>query len=254
MHSDLVGEEQAGAEKGAFPPERVQWSVGEGFVLFAVFLLIHPLFAPLGLLLGGWDGGWALQVVVSNAAVLTVVYFFLRRRIGGSREAADAIGLRVCSLLPALRRAMAPLAAGLAALLAWAVLQSQLVSRLELEFSEQEAVRLIRERAGADALLEVGLLVFLGVAVVPLAEELVFRGLLYLPLRRRLGGIAAALAVSAVFAAIHLHPAGLGHLFILALMFTWLMEATGTIIAPILAHGAHNACMIAVILAGSGGT
>ena len=58
-----------------------------------------------------------------------------------------------------------------------------------------------------------------------------------------------ALLVSALFAAIHGHLAGLAHLFILALVLTELMEVTGSLFAPMLGHAVHNGCMIVLIVA-----
>jgi membrane protease YdiL (CAAX protease family) len=88
--------------------------------------------------------------------------------------------------------------------------------------------------------------------VVALPEELFFRGLLLhllekaLPPRRRLlgGGIGWALVISAaLFAVIHLprdwDPRSLATFFP-GLLFGWMRSATGSILAPALAHASSN--------------
>jgi len=249
MHTDAAGDERAAGLAGGFPPERVPWSVAEGFALFLVFIVAHALFAQLGALAGRPRATAALQVAASNASILAVIHLFLRRRAGGAGRAAAAIGLRVGRPVRALLRAAGPLAAGVPALLAWAIVQNWLVHSFGWKVQEQDAVRWVRAYAHAGDTFRLGVLVVLAVAVVPVAEEAMFRGVLYLPLRARWGRRYAALAVSAIFALVHGYTAGLGHLFILALMFTWMMEAAGTLAVPMLAHAAHNAVMIALILA-----
>lgn len=102
---------------------------------------------------------------------------------------------------------------------------------------------------GAGALLE---LAAIQIVVVALPEELFFRGfLLHLlekawPPRRRLlgGGIGWALVVSSLlFALIHLPKDGDPRVlatFFPGLLFGWMRSATGSILAPVLAHAASN--------------
>jgi membrane protease YdiL (CAAX protease family) len=77
----------------------------------------------------------------------------------------------------------------------------------------------------------------------PLAEELVFRGLVYTAVRER-WGYAWALGLSSVFfAAMHFEPTGVYALIVLpsAVLLGWLREKTGGIYAPILIHAVFNA-------------
>lgn len=102
---------------------------------------------------------------------------------------------------------------------------------------------------GIAALVE---LAVIQLVVVALPEELFFRGFLLRllesawPPRRRLlgGGIGWALVVSALlFAIIHLPKAGDPRTlatFFPGLLFGWMRSATGSILAPVLAHAASN--------------
>jgi len=79
------------------------------------------------------------------------------------------------------------------------------------------------------------------VVVAPVAEEFIFRGMLY-PFVKQLGSPRAALfGVSAIFAAIHFDAGTIVPLFALALALTWLYEMTDNLLAPIAAHSLFNA-------------
>jgi membrane protease YdiL (CAAX protease family) len=79
------------------------------------------------------------------------------------------------------------------------------------------------------------------VVIAPVAEEFVFRGMLY-PFVKQFGSPRAALfGISAIFAAIHFDAGTLVPLFALALALTWLYEKTDNLLAPITAHSLFNA-------------
>jgi membrane protease YdiL (CAAX protease family) len=85
--------------------------------------------------------------------------------------------------------------------------------------------------------------VYLGVftvAIAPVAEEFIFRGMLYPFLKQSGWPRTAWFGVSFVFALIHWDAAALIPLFLLALVLTWLYEKTGSLLAPITAHSLFN--------------
>lgn len=98
----------------------------------------------------------------------------------------------------------------------------------------RQAVDLARE----PAMLLVGLVVLAGLA--PLAEELVFRGLLYGWLEGRWGGAVAWIASSLAFAAAHVEPAHAILVLPLGLLFGWLRWRTGSLWPSLVAHTANN--------------
>jgi hypothetical protein len=92
--------------------------------------------------------------------------------------------------------------------------------------------------------------IYLGVftvVIAPVAEEFIFRGVLF-PFVKQLGFPKLAwLGVSFLFAAIHLDAAVFLPLFAFALALTWLYEFTGSLLAPIVAHSLFNATNLAVL-------
>lgn len=86
------------------------------------------------------------------------------------------------------------------------------------------------------------------VALTPVAEEILFRGVLYQSLRKR-GGVAFGVAVSALlFAAMHLRPAAAPELFVLGVLLAIAFERTRSLYPSILLHAAYNAMVIMLAL------
>jgi membrane protease YdiL (CAAX protease family) len=93
----------------------------------------------------------------------------------------------------------------------------------------------------AQALTATGMAMLLTQAVVgPVIEELVFRGLLYKAWEEQWGWFVAMLLSSGVFGAYHgaFWPAFVG-----GLVYVALYRRTGSLVAPILAHGIYNATL-----------
>ena len=110
---------------------------------------------------------------------------------------------------------------------------------------------------------------FFAVAVLaPIAEELFFRGLLYPcakgwfmrafselrgspeldALRRKAAAVAAAVAVSAFFSAIHASAFAALPIFMVGIVLTCCYERSGSIFAPMITHSLFNILNISVIL------
>jgi membrane protease YdiL (CAAX protease family) len=113
--------------------------------------------------------------------------------------------------------------------------------------TQQEArmpvFRLLREfRAPMDVLT---LAVLVGI-VVPIGEEIFFRGLTYGAFRRKLNRHAAVLASAAFFAAAHLQVVEFLPILILGLILTYLYEFTGSLVPGMIAHAVNNLAALAL--------
>jgi membrane protease YdiL (CAAX protease family) len=103
-----------------------------------------------------------------------------------------------------------------------------------------------------------GLTLFLAVlfalVAAPVAEELFFRGFLFVGLRRQMGFVPAALLSSVGFSLVHLQPEGLLSSLplmvavgVAALFFAWAYERRRSILAPMAAHAMFNLVGVLVI-------
>jgi membrane protease YdiL (CAAX protease family) len=115
----------------------------------------------------------------------------------------------------------------------------------------------IREAAANRAALP--FLAIAAVVVVPIAEELLYRGLLFQGLRTRLGRWPAIGMSGFVFGLLHVQWGNLeGTLLLLAAFYplgmwlAWLFDRRGTLVVPIVAHMAYNGINLGLLLAGRG--
>ena len=82
---------------------------------------------------------------------------------------------------------------------------------------------------------------FTAIILAPIAEEALFRGVLYTALKQRGYRRLALWGNAAIFAFIHFNVAALIPLLFLALVWTWLYERTGNLLASIAGHMVFNA-------------
>lgn len=88
----------------------------------------------------------------------------------------------------------------------------------------------------------------LAIALAPLLEEVLFRGMLLPLLLRRWGAGAAVVVVSVLFALIHFHVPSLVPLFVVAAACSLAYIATGSILVPVALHGIFNAVNLGLLM------
>ena len=176
-----------------------------------------------------------------QGAAWLLILFFLRQHQVGWRE---AFGFRGPQLPRALLLAMLVVIILLPVALGLQQVSAVVLTKLGWPPEDQLAVTLL---AGTKSWW---MRVYLGtfaVVLAPVAEEFIFRGMLY-PFVKQLGRPRLAWAgVSFVFALIHDDAATFVPLFVLALALTWLYEKTDNLLAPIAAHALFNAINLVVL-------
>lgn len=100
---------------------------------------------------------------------------------------------------------------------------------------------------GADSVWQLVLLLLLGGVIIPLKEELVFRGLVYPPLREVCGRGGGIIATAAFFAIVHFDLIRFLPLLLGGLVLTWLYERFRSLWPAIIAHGIWNSLMIVLM-------
>lgn len=93
-------------------------------------------------------------------------------------------------------------------------------------------------------------LLLLVAVITPLWEEVVFRGILFQALARRMPWFLAAVIGAAVFAAVHLVPAVLPYVFVLGLAACLLFRFHRNLWAPIILHIVNNS-VVTLLAAGA---
>ena len=177
-----------------------------------------------------------------QGAAWVLIYLFLRYHEVDWR---DAFGLRNPRLKPSLVLALGVLAVALPVVLGLQQVSALVMEKLGWLPEGQEAVDLFIKNKSWWLR---GYLAVFAMVLAPVAEEFVFRGLLY-PFLKQLGRPRLAwLGVSFLFAVIHANLPTLLPLFIFALLLTWLYEKTDCLLAPILAHSLFNTVNLVILL------
>lgn len=104
----------------------------------------------------------------------------------------------------------------------------------------------IRYEQAAESMYAVSLpvqIIGLGI-IIPLAEEMMFRGIMYKRYRERQGFWYSAIWSSVFFSMMHTSMTQVIYTFCLGLMLSYLYEKFGTIKAPVLLHAVMNICSL----------
>jgi membrane protease YdiL (CAAX protease family) len=221
--------------------------------------VMRRLLAALGCVYGGFlVGAWiqkcagaeevsTRQTIIgslsSHGAVIVLVGYLLREHGVGW---AEGFGLRNRRGRAVLFGAVAagvlcPLARELDRAL---VLVLERLPGLGVEPQVQEAVKAIQQAVTWPSRLALGVM---AIALAPVGEELLFRGILY-PRIKQAGFPRLALWGTAIFfAAVHMNLVLFVPLLVLALALTALYEWSDNLLAPIAAHSLFNALNLALL-------
>jgi len=90
------------------------------------------------------------------------------------------------------------------------------------------------------------LIILTGVVLTPLAEELLFRGVLYQAFRRTMPVGVAALAASLIFAGMHFTLALFIPFAVMGYVLAWLFERSGSLIPGMLVHACNNGIILII--------
>ncbi len=191
-------------------------------------------------------GAVLLGTLGFQGAAWLLILFFLRQHQAGWRE---AFGFRGPQLPRALLLAVPAVIILLPVALGLQQVSAVVLTKLGWQPEDQIAVTLLANTKSW------WMRVYLGafaVVLAPVAEEFIFRGMLY-PFVKQLGWPRLAwVGVSFAFALIHDDAATFVPLLVLALALTWLYEKTDNLLAPITAHALFNATNLIVLCLAEG--
>ena len=94
----------------------------------------------------------------------------------------------------------------------------------------------------------IGIMILQIVIIAPIAEELLFRGLIFKLLRKKYSFFAAAATSSIIFALIHRASLNILPLFVISFVFAYLYEKTQNIATPMILHSIHNTINLSLLI------
>ncbi len=187
-------------------------------------------------------GNIVVGTLCFQGAAWLLILFFLRQHQVGWRE---AFGFRGPRLKTTLLTAIGFIVVVLPIVLLLQGASIHTLEKLGWPSEDQAAVKLVTDAKSWWTTVYLGVF---AVVIAPVAEEFIFRGMLF-PFVKQLGWPKLAwFGVSFLFALIHLNAPTFVPLFVFALALTWLYEKTDNLLAPITAHALFNATNLAVLL------
>jgi membrane protease YdiL (CAAX protease family) len=231
------------SSRNPWQPELVFLFCGAQLLCFSAGILAVALLHKAGVHGFQHDddfGNILLATLSFQGATWVLIPFFLRLHQIHWR---DVFGLRRVDFLRALGWAMAAFMVVLPVVLSLNYLSDAALEKAGWQPKSQAAVELLLNAPLWPTGIYLG---FFAVVLAPVAEEFIFRGVLF-PFVRQLGWPKLAwFGVSFLFALIHGSAAIFIPLFVLALALTWLYEKTGSLLAPIVVHSLFNAANLVI--------
>ena len=178
-----------------------------------------------------------LAAAVSEALIVYVVWRLAVRRYASGGWAA--LGIR--SPISVFALLLAPII--LLASMGFAGLYELAVESIGIEGLTPE--HLPSEMFGEGALRALTIVVIAG--LIPLVEEIFFRGFLFAGLAARFGVLTGLVVSAAVFAIAHADVKVMAPIFVTGLLFGWAYHKTKTLWVPIFAHACQNLAAVMLI-------
>lgn len=220
------------------------WKLESVLWLIAGLLISVSVGMTLAIALRAWVTNWPetkaqfYSSVVSGlsfqGAVLVLTHFFLRQNRTSWRA---FLGLNDPRTAQALLRAVGVTVLVLPMALLLRTSTDVLLNLFQRPSEIQPALHIIKVSISNGQLVYAGLAAIL---IAPVAEEILFRGILYRALRERGWPRTALVGTSVLFGAIHGHLPSFVALSFLGWVFALLYDRTSNLLAPILAHSAFN--------------
>ena len=109
----------------------------------------------------------------------------------------------------------------------------------------QDVVKWILEENSIFILMS---LIFFGIIIAPLIEEIIFRGFLQSALKNYFGRRYAIVISASLFAAVHMDVFAFFQILILGILLGYLYEKTQTLVASVVIHILHNSLTLVFLL------
>ena len=194
-----------------------------------------------------WTGDGPVLTIVAEVYALFLVAAAIA--FGGFRQLRDNVHFRYTSLRDVLL-GLGVWALAIGASIVMALILSPIAGSLAESLRRALHVATdISRLPNADTTIWL-LIVIRACVLVPLAEELLFRGLLFGWLRARLSFARTALITSTLFSVMHVYPVLFPVAFIVGFGAAWVRERTGSSFNFVVAHAANSVTFLGSAKAG----
>ena len=177
-----------------------------------------------------------------NLAICTYVFYIVRV---GYHQSITALGLSLVNLSGNIKQGIKRYLVTLPVIMLAGFVINRISSYYGINPDMQDVVKWILEE---DSLLVLSSLVFFGIIIAPMIEEIIFRGFLQSALKNYLGNRYAILVSASLFAGVHMDIFAFFQILILGLLLGYLYEKTQTLAASVVVHILHNSLTLIFLL------
>ncbi len=185
----------------------------------------------------------SLHGIVFHIFAICLVYIFCRKRLW---QLSVAFGLSLRNFLINFGRALLVYTISLPCVIGLSIIINFIMLLQGKEMGLQEVIFVFSTPA---SFLNLIFLVLLAVVFAPIAEEMLFRGILLPILAKKIGVAASVIITSAIFSAIHMHLPSFLPLFALSLALAISYLYWRNLLIPIFIHAIFNLISTSLVLA-----
>ncbi len=231
-------------------PRLSRWTWGElGRILFLVLAMAF-LFPFVRMAAAFYQPSWKLDthtwITLSMLALdVYVVLAVLSFAVGKGRSPWTVFGLTGRPRWKSIKTGLFGYMVAFPWLFLMFFVTVEIAHRVGFQPPVEEIHRLVFGEHRPEVLLLTG---FLACVVGPIAEEFLFRGVLYPVLRGQASLPVAMVASGALFALIHTNVLGFLPITILGCLLAYVYERTGSLFAPMAIHITHNTLLLSMAL------
>lgn len=178
---------------------------------------------------------FVINTICFHGATIFLTHYFLQQN---GITWAEFFGWKSASLKRALITSLIVIVFALPVVLVFNELMRNLITRLHSAPETQPTIQILELSVSLGQRICFG---FAAIVVAPIAEEILFRGVLYRTVRMCGFPKIALWSTALLFALVHGSAPAFLPLTALAIIFTLLYNNTGTLVAPIFAHSLFNA-------------
>lgn len=231
-------------------PHLPAWSLGELWRIIGLVVLVVALLPFVQLSIAAYYMTWkpdrnfwiSASMLVLDALLILVVLAFAR---GKGRSPGEAFGLVRRRASASIRESLRGYVTAFPWLVLILIITVEIV-RLTGWVPPEEPIAQLIFQEGRPAVL--ALTMVLACVIGPIAEELLFRGVLYSAVRKRTSWVVAMLVSGALFALIHTNPLGFVPIMGLGCLLAYLYERTGSLAGPLTVHITHNTLLMSLAM------